>query len=121
MSILCLTHFHPILSIFSEKTNYPAGGDIILVDILPNGDILKVTENYIITTYDPGTYAQLSSLTLTLAKHNDKSLIGDAALIDADNILIVTYNLMWNVNMQTGVETDLGTGLSSDKTHDPVK
>ena len=112
-------HFDPILSVFSAKTHYSAGGDIILVDILPNGNILKVTENYIITTYDPVTYAQVSSLTLTLAA--DGSQIGDAALIDADNILIVTYNRTWHVNMTTGNETDVGTSLSSDKTHDPVK
>ena len=119
MSILCLTHFHPILSIFSEKTNYPAGGDIILVDILPNGDILKVTENYIITKYDSGTYAQVSSLTLTLA--GDGSQIGDAALIDANNILIVTYNKMWRVDMATGAETNVGGALQSTKQQWPVK
>jgi hypothetical protein len=92
-----------------------------LVDILPNGNILKVTENYIITTYDPGNYDQISSLTLTLALPNDESKIGDASLIDANNVLIVTYNRMWHVNMQTGVETDVGTGLTSDKVNDPVK
>jgi hypothetical protein len=114
-----MIHFHPILSIFSSKTHYPAGGDIILVDILPNQNILKVTENYIITTYDPSTYAQLSSLTLTLGA--DGSLIGDAALIDANNILIVTYKMMWHINMQTGVETNVGTGHVSSKSSFPVK
>ena len=84
------------------------GGDIILVDILPNKNILKVTENFIITTYSPDTYAETSSLTVTLGA--DPSQICDAALIDANNILIVTYNRMWHVNTQTGVETDVGTG-----------
>jgi hypothetical protein len=95
------------------KTHYPAGGDIILVDILPNRNILKMTENYIIITYDPRTYAQLSSLTLTLVANEWKFC--DAALIDANNILIVTYDKMWLVKMQTGVETDAGQGPSWEK------
>jgi hypothetical protein len=92
-----------------------------LVDILPNGNILKLTEDYKITTYDPHTYAQLWSLTMTLGLPGDGTRIGDAALIDANNILIVTYNHMWSVNMQTKVETDVGTGLSSIKSDDPKK
>jgi hypothetical protein len=90
-----------------------------LVDILPNGNILKVSENKIIKTYDGGTYAQLSSLTLTLG--GKSSAIGDAALIDANNILIVTYNRMWHVNITTRVETEVGQGLTSDKQTEPVK
>lgn len=72
-----------------------------------------MTENYIITTYDPNNYAQLSSLTVTLA--GDESQIGDAVLMDAKNILIGTYNKMWLVNLQTGVETDAGDGIKSKK------
>lgn len=77
-----------------------------MVDILPNGNILKVTENYMITIYDQSTYVQLSSMTLTLVA--DGHHICDASLIDANNIMIVTYNRMWLVNMQTGVETNVG-------------
>jgi hypothetical protein len=90
-----------------------------LVDILPNGNILKVPENKIITTYDGGTYAQLSSLTLSLG--GKSSAIGDAAFIDANNILMVTCNRMWNFNITTRVETDVGQGLTSDKQTEPVK
>jgi hypothetical protein len=117
--MIFLVHFQPILSVFSDRNHYPAGGDIILVDILPNGNILKVEENNIITTYDPSTYAQVSSLTLTLVE--DWAKICDAALIDANNILIVTYQRMYHVNMQTGMETDVGKGKSSRKFKYPVK
>lgn len=117
--IICLIHFHPILSIFTDKTHYPIGGDIILVDILPNGNILKVTENYIITTYDPSSYAHVSSL--TLIQGEDGSQICDAALIDANTIMIVTYKRWWLVNMQTGVEMNVGTGEESSKSKHPIK
>lgn len=119
ISIICLTSFTPTLSIFSAKTHYPAGGDIISVEILPNGNILKVSENYILTTYDPGTYAEVSSVNLTLEA--DGQQICDAALIDANNIMIVTYNRMWLVNMQTGAETNKGEGLTSTKEQNPVQ
>ena len=78
-----------------------------------------MTENHIITTYDPNTYAQLSSLTVTLI--GDGSQISDAITIDANNILIGTYNKMWLVNMKTGVETDVGDGVRYKKQKNPVK
>ena len=90
-----------------------------MVDILPSGNILKVSENNILTMYYKHTYVELWSMTMRLGA--DGSHICDAALIDANNILIVTYNRMWHVNMSTEVETDAGEGLRSDKQTDPVK
>ena len=119
LSLICLTSFRPTLSVFSTKTHYSVGGDIILIDILPNGNILRVTENYILTTFSATTYTQLSSVTLTLDA--DGSQICDAVIIDQNNILIVTYLKVWTVNLQTLVEKKHGTGLVSNKQRQPKK
>ena len=90
-----------------------------MVEVLPNKNILKVAENCILTTYDPSSYAEVWSLTLRLCGAG--SQIADAALIDANNILIATFDKAWSVNMVTGAETDGGNSISSDKYANPVK
>ena len=94
-------------------------GDIILVDILPNGNIIKITEGGSLYIYDPTSYLEQSSKSVNFG--SDTSHICDAAVIDSDNFLLVTYNKMYTWNWKTQVLTDVGVGLPSDKQTDPMK
>ena len=85
-------------------------GDLVGVVWLSSGDFIEVRENFVITKWN-SSYVQQWKRTVVVGG----GLITGSHPVDNNNIKIITYEKIYNFNLNSFAETNQGDMISANK------